>query len=250
MTPEKEENINSLCKKYFTPELCDESVTESKMSLKGKIYAQLLKYGDWICDKYYSSEGGSQFFCEIVIDIIEACWKNWEKLPEERSYSSYFYSAVKNKILECYKKERINMNAQSLDVSIDSNEADSETTFHERIEDKNTNVDGYLEKKDFLERTEQYLKSIDIWFKKRKRDDWNKAMITAELYEGLHLYFDYFPERKLSRFEFIDDTIYNLLQPPKNKELALILNRDEGQLSRARSTFREQIASIYNLLQE
>lgn len=32
MTPKKEDNIDSLCKKYFTPELCDEPVTESKMS--------------------------------------------------------------------------------------------------------------------------------------------------------------------------------------------------------------------------
>lgn len=249
MTPIKEENINSLCKKYFTPELCDEPVTESKAALKGKIWQELLKYADRICSKNFS-EIEKDFICEKIFDVIEACWKNWEKLPEERSYSSYFYAAVKNKILEYYKKERLNMNAQSLDVVVDSNESDSGTTFHDIIEDKKTNIEGYFEKKDSLDQIEQYLKSVDIWFKKRKRDDWNKAMITAELYEGLHLYFDYFPERKLSRFDFIDDRIYYLSHTPQNKELAAILRKDEGQLSRSRTTFREQLAVIYNLLQE
>lgn len=41
----KEENINSLCKKYFTPELCDEPGSESKRALQNELCKQLVIFG-------------------------------------------------------------------------------------------------------------------------------------------------------------------------------------------------------------
>ena len=39
----KEENpVNLLCKKFFTPELCDGPVTETPVALKNKAFAELL----------------------------------------------------------------------------------------------------------------------------------------------------------------------------------------------------------------
>jgi len=251
MTSEKEENINSLCKKYFTPELCDEPVTESKMSLKGKIYAQLLKYGDWICDTNFSNYGGSDTLCEIVIDIIEKCWENWEK-ESRNSYSAYFAISVKRKInyiLES-KQGQINSKAASLDTPIGTDES---STLLDKIEDK-MSMENDEEKKDIarenMKKVEDYLKAVDSWFKIRTRQDWNKSFVTAELYAGLHQYFDYYPNKKIIRFSFIDEKIYNLPQEPMNKELAIIIGKSETQLTHKRKEFREQVGYLFNSSQE
>lgn len=251
MTPEKEENINSLCKKYFTPELCDEPVTESKMSLKGKIYAQLLKYGDWICDKDYASKGGSALFCEIVINTVEKCWKNWE-IDSRKSYSAYFAISVKNNVnsfLES-KQGQINSTAVSLDTPIGTDES---STLLDKIEDK-MSMENDEEKKEIarenMKKVEDYLKAVDSWFKIRTRQDWNKSFVTAELYAGLHQYFDYYPNKKITRFSFIDEKIYNLPQEPMNKELAIIIGKSETQLTHKRKEFREQVGFLFNSSQE
>lgn len=249
MEENKGENINSLCKKYFTPELCDEPVTESKAALKGKILEQLLNFGDWICDKNFSQFGGRNLFCEVVLNTIESCWQNWEKKAID-SYNSYFAFAVRTNVSNHIdsKKEEINKNNISLDEVY--NTENSKNTLEESISDKRDLVNEEIEINEALENVEKYLKSVDIWFKSRKREDWNKAYITAELYDGLHQYFDYYPEKKLSVFSFIDNTIYNLSQEPKNKELAKIIDRDEGQLSRARAKFREQVAILFTSSQD
>ena len=251
MTPEKEENINSLCKKYFTPELCDEPVTESKMSLKGKIYTQLLKLGDWICDKNFSRYGGSDAFGEIVIDIIEKSWENWEKESRD-SYSAYFAISVKRKI-NCILKSKqgqINSTAVSLDTPIGTDES---STLLDKIEDK-MSMENDEEKKDIaqenMKKVEDYLKAVDSWFKIRIRQDWNKSFVTAELYAGLHQYFDYYQDKKITRFSFIDEKIYNLPQEPMNKELAIIIGKSETQLTHKRKEFREQVGYLFNSSQE
>lgn len=240
MLDSKKENINSLCKKYFTPELCDEPVAESKMALKGKIYTQLLKFGDGICNKFYSSKGGSELFCEIVIKTIEKCWENWEKESLD-SYSAYFAISVKNNVNSFLKsnKEQINLKAISLDSS---SRTDEKTT--ENDEEKKEIAQEYMKK------VEDYLKSVDAWFKIRTRQDWNKSLVTAELYEGLHQYFEYYQNKKITRFNFIDEKIYNLPQEPMNKELAIIIGKSETQLTHKRKEFREQVGLLFNSSQE
>lgn len=251
MTPKKEENINSLCKKYFTPELCDEPVTESKMSLKGKIYTQLLKLGDWICDKNFSRYGGSDAFCEIVISTIEDSWKKWEE-ESRKSYSAYFAVSVKNNVnsfLES-KQGQINSTAVSLDTPIGT---DGNRTLLDKIEEK-MSIESEEEKKEIarenMKKVEDYLKAVDSWFKIRTRQDWNKSFVTAELYAGLHQYFDYYQDKKITRFSFIDEKIYNLPQEPMNKELAIIIGKSETQLTHKRKEFREQVGYLFNSSQE
>lgn len=252
MTPKTAENINSLCKKYFTPELCDELVTESKAALKGKIWEQLLKYGDWICNNNFSYQGDADTFCEIILNTVESCWCKYEEKIEEINYSSYFAISVKNNI-----KNFINSNKGKMTIiksSLDSPfKSDEKNTLLDTIEDESLSDSNKREKEaaqEYIKKVENYLKAIDAWFKSRKRDDWNKTLITAELYDGLHQYLDYYPEKSLSRFGFIDETIFNLPQQPKNKELAKILDKDEGQLSRAKTNFREQVAVFFNTVQE
>lgn len=242
-TKKEEENINSLCKKYFTPELCDKPITENKAALKNKLFTQLLKYGDWICDKKFSQQGGSGVFCEIVLNTIDACWKNWKKESRE-SYSSYFITAIKNNVLGIINRKKEEKNIISLDKIIEKKDDSSDITLGDLIPDKKNGVYIELERKYALVDVEHYLKAVDAWFKIRQRSDWNKALVTAELYEGLHQYFDYYPNKKKSQFSFIDENIYNLSAKPLNKELSEILGKDEGQLSRARQVFRKGIESL------
>lgn len=251
MTPKKEDNIDSLCKKYFTPELCDDPVTESKMSLKGKIYAQLLKYGDWICDKYYFSKGGRELFCEIVINTVEKCWENWEKESRD-SYRAYFAISVKNNVNSFLKSKQgqIDSTVVSLETPCGT---DGSGTLLDIIEDK-MSMDNDEEKKEIarenMKKVEDYLKAVDSWFKIRTRQDWNKSFVTAELYEGLHQYFDYYQDKKITRFSFIDEKIYNLPQEPMNKELSIIIGKSETQLTHKRKEFREQVGLLFNSSQE
>ena len=238
------ESINSLCKKYFTPELCEKPITESKIALKNKILSKLLEYGENICHKYFPKMD-FDLVCEKILDVIESCWENWSSEKKDKNYSSFFYISVRNKILSFKdsKNEILNTRAMSLDESIDDDEKMSahETVGDERYATKNEN-----ERKDQLEDVENYLKAVDSWFKIRKREDWNKILVTAILYDGLHKYFDYYPNKNISRFSFIVESIYNLPEEPSNKDLAKILQKDEGQLSKAKKRFREDILGILN----
>lgn len=230
----RNERINFLCMKYFTPELCDELITESKSALKGKIVTQLIKFGEFLFQKYCKTyQLDFELFCVNVIDVIESCWKNWEKEPKNRKYSSYFAKAIQNELL------KISTDKNSRSISLN----EFEDSGRECADQRNL-IDSQIEKSEAISLVEKYLKMVNMWFQIRKREPWNTAIVTTELYEGLHLYFDYYPERKISQFTFIDERIFMLPKVPLNKELAQFLGRDEGQISRARKKFREQVATL------
>lgn len=235
----KEENINFLCKKYFTPELCDEPGSESKRTLESKIYFQMLKFGIDICNKNFSDCGDCEF---IIADTISNCWMKWIK-NHPNSYSAYFASAIKNNVLSFLesKKDELSQTIISLDEPIQNSEND--LFLVNTIPDKNIDLQ---ETNEILEDVEKYLNLVDIWYNLRVREDWNKTLITSELYDGLHAYFDYYPEKKISKFKFVDENIYNLSENLTNKKLAEILNKDEGQLSRKRKDFRNEMEDLFN----
>ena len=239
-----EECINSLCKKYFTPELCEKPVTESKIALKNKIFARLLEYGDNICYKKFPKLS-IDIVSNRILDVIESCFTNWGSEKKERNYSSYFFTSIKNELVNFIKskKESVNVNVYELDKPIGNNE---DMFLHEIIEDENANLQNIIEREENLKNVENYLKAVDSWFKIRKREDWNRILVTAILYDGLRQYFDYYPSKTISRFSFIVESIYNLPEEPSNKDLAKILQKDEGQLSKAKKRFREDILGILN----
>ena len=235
----QEENINSLCKKYINP---DESITDTKASLKAKIYIQIFKLGDYICSKNFS-DVDFELICEFVPKTIESCWMQWEKNKNTISYSSYFVFALKNEISRYCKKQRLDI----VQVSLDEKFGEDEDMFlSEKIEDKRINIECELEKKEYLEKVEKYFVITNTWFKVRKREEWNKKLVTAELYVGLHDYFDYYPNKKFTQFSFVDEQIYNLPKEPSNKYLASLLGKDEGQVSKAKRSFRRQINDLMN----
>ncbi len=119
---EQNENINSLCKKYFTPELCEELVTESKTTLQNKICKQLILYGRkiWNSKGYRNLENldkGTDIFYEnedfevpLVMDesiyeAIATCFNAWKKEPPTVAYTVYFATTVSNSFSHNIDKE-------------------------------------------------------------------------------------------------------------------------------------------------
>ena len=237
----EEERINSLCKKYFTPELCKTSITESKATLKGKIYTQLLAFGDYLGQKKSNElvdKIDFELISELVVQVIESCWENWSKKPRELNYTQYFAQSMKNKLLKFVKSSH---NYISLDEAFHGKSENKSFSLSAILEDKQNSIDVAIERQENIVEVEDYLKAVGIWFKSRKREEWNKTAITAELYDGLHRYFDQFPHRKTSRFCFIDERVYHLPSAPSNKYIAQLLAKDEGQISRMRKKFRSDI---------
>lgn len=118
MTPKKEENINSLCKKYFTPELCDEPVTESKMALQNKICQQMIILGrsvwkkrnykelenlDMISDPNGDADNGcmiSSAMEDAIYEAIANSFNMWKKELPKLSYTAYFYKVLDTEFIK------------------------------------------------------------------------------------------------------------------------------------------------------
>lgn len=118
MTPKKEENINSLCKKYFTPELCDEPVTESKMALQNKICQQMIILGrsvwnkrnykelenlDMISDPNGDADNGymiSSAMEDAIYIAIAKFFNKWKKELPKESYTAYFYKVLDTEFIK------------------------------------------------------------------------------------------------------------------------------------------------------
>ena len=118
MTSGKEENINSLCKKYFTPELCDEPVTESKMALQNKICQQMIILGrsvwkkrnykelgnlDMISDPNGDADNGcmiSSAMEDAIYEAIANSFNMWKKELPKLSYTAYFYKVLDTEFIK------------------------------------------------------------------------------------------------------------------------------------------------------
>lgn len=238
------DNINSLCKKYFTPELCDEPVLESKLTLKRKILEQLVRYGDFLLktanDKDKSEQKGTDL-CEVVIDTIDKCWEKWEEGSIKTSYSAYFRTAViQNRLSELKKKEnRVKSSDLPAHVYNEDNESDSlqDSTEDKRILRPEQRFESKLT-------SQKFLLTVDKVFRLKKRSEWLKSILTCELYTGLHAYYDLFSEEKIEKLSFVDLEVYNLREKPKQKQVANFLGKDAGQLNKALNNFLSPIREM------
>lgn len=125
---QKENDINSLCKKYFTPELCKEPITETRLALRNKIFTELLSYGDRICAKNFYEK--KDFLCEEIVITVQKCFQRWEKVPCE-SYSAYFYSAVNNS-LENFCKNNSDFKNCSLSTPTNNESSTLQDTYSDK----------------------------------------------------------------------------------------------------------------------
>lgn len=154
----KTENlINVLCKKYFTPELFVEPITETESALKNKLYKALFEYAEKILNKKFN---GKYYLDEYIPNTIAECWKNWEK-KTPNSYSSYFFIALKNSFMKIIKNKN---NEDLLSLEARSGDKADKRTFGESegITDENNFMNIRKDEEDFsIKKTEQVLKMID-----------------------------------------------------------------------------------------
>ena len=232
----KEENINSLCKKYFTPELCDEPVTETKRALEFKLYAQLERYGRKMSRKY--SYIGQDDIEDIVQETVITCFKQWKTVSLE-NYASYYGKAIKNNFIRKNKQNDKRDNKEISSNTPKGNDEDSDI-----LEDDIQSPD-YIKSPFYDKEIKMRLRFIDKCFRAKKRADWWKGIVTEYLYEDLHTFFSHYPSEPMQRYSFIDVEIYNWENAPTQKQVAQFLGKDEGQVSRALTAFVENIEELY-----
>ncbi len=236
----KEDNINSLCKKYFTPELCEDCITESKSTLERKLWVQLEKYGKKISQKYqYVTEEGTE---DVLIQTISECFKNWKNGTLNTSYTAYYATALSNNFI----KENIRAGNAAEQVSLDAPKKDSDdykVTLGDIIEDKNFR--NPVEEVEIKSEADARFKFIDYCFRIKKGKDWWKSILTCHFYEELHKLVSSYSGIRLNRYSFVDMDIYNWKEPPTQKSVAEHLGKDEGQLSTKLKVFLSFVKEQY-----
>lgn len=225
LAEKKEDNINSLCKKYFTPELCDEPVTESKNTLERKLWLQLEKYGHKVAQNYsaLSSEDSE----DVIILTIGECFKNWKDGIPKVSYSVYYSGSLSNnfrrKNAEVQKR-----NKDEISLQTQTSQTDSKLTLGDKLEniqDKN--------KKENEQALNVIVEQLDVFEKcfcdkaQNSRTDKNTlnclaALLTLELKEDF-IKWDFIIKLEYGRnYSFIDKRILNMSDKlNKNKVAAL-----------------------------
>lgn len=239
----KKDGINVLCKKYFTPELCGEPVTESKRTLEWKIYKQMLKYGQKLSNGYSAlTDMDSE---DAIIKAISSCFEIWKKAPPEKGYTAYYATALKNEFNEMNKSASVRKKEKSLEAPVGDD--DDETTFGDFIKDTSGNPtpEQYVMEKDSVK---NIFTVIDRVFRLKKRSGWLKAGITGELYDELHWFYDRYPEEHIGRLSFVDLEIYNWKEKPTQKAVATYLGKDPGQMNKAVKIFLKTVRENFDAM--
>ena len=230
----KEDNINSLCKKYFTPELCDEPVNESKKTLKGKILTELINYGDYIVKKKFETRNID--FSIVVIDTIEKCWEKWEagKMTGQ-FYSTYFASSIKsNCVTELKKKENSNLSANN---TYNRKEDEPKSIYETTEDERYLSPDIYVEKKNLIFTVLRIVENAYRNKERKKHKTWLSPVITLALFDALQKVCNSYGENLLQRYSFADPSIYKLDEKPTRKAIAKSLGYDEGYLKKELEKF-------------
>ena len=251
----KEDNINSLCKKYFTPELCEEKVMESKLTLKRKLQEQLYRYGLAVINRKFTIEDKDtkeQFCFDVVEDSIEKFFEKGEAKAISHTYTSYFSAILWDFGLRAKKK--LQAGDMSLDTPLSSDEDEGSSLLDMQEGDKRFSVEHQINIISELQAAKTKFSFIDKCYKAKKRSDFLKSMITQRLYEDLHKYFAMTDERIVDeafvadykeRYTFIDNTVYSWKSAPTAKEIAAYLQKDEGQMSKAVNNFLDSVFEMY-----
>ena len=133
---------------------------------------------------------------------------------------------------EAIRKWRLSKNPISLEIPIGEDEKEE---LKDNLKDEKTQSpdNKYIE----IETGKLIVKFINkVFHIRRDRADWWKSLVTGIFYDLLHRYFA-LSNDSLDKYPFIDKTIYNLPDKPTQTEIANILGKNEGQLSRATDKF-------------
>lgn len=243
MTEKKQDNINSLCKKYFKPELCNEPVTETKESLFNKLLIQLKKYG-YKVGKNYSALLLDDIE-EIIDDTIFNCFQNWKENPTD-NYTAFYSVSLKHDF------EKANIKAKckkEKEVSIDNLNNDNKT-FEETITD-----DCQGNKHPELEPVIDQLDQLDIYFQKwcdgtlkkgsHKKDETTKrflsALLTFEMRDDFLKYEKIIKEEYNKTYSFMNKQILNMSKRLSKADIAELYGLSDSRGSHIFRDFKKSI---------
>lgn len=234
------DKINTLCKKLFRPDLCEEPVTESKEALQKKLLAQLIRYGDWIVAKKIK-ENEYIDFSMVVLDTIEKCMEKWREGIESTAFSTYFYNAV---LQNCLNEIKLKDNQN---ISVYGANDDEDTPLYDMREDqKNLSAEKKLVEEDTVLNA---LKVIDRFYRlkeSKEHKDWLGPLLTCELYEGLHDFSNKFGGAGLKKLKFVDYAIYNLNKKLTRKQVAERYGVTDSYLCKEIQRFFEPVKDELN----
>lgn len=120
----KEKEINNLCKKYFMPHLCENTVTETKATLESKLCKELIILGRLIWNKKSykkilnldkttdpikndAENEISSAMEDAIYEAIALCFKEWKNQKSITSYVAYFNVVVSNEFIKAVNKDII-----------------------------------------------------------------------------------------------------------------------------------------------
>ena len=227
--------------------------------IEAKDSAIALCFSSWDKKPLQNTNGYAKFFETTFINeldkFVDEDLKNFTYVPEKvtendkllsekckiRGVSEDDLSGQKNVAgeiglsdaeYEAIRKWRLSKNPISLEIPIGD---DEKGKLKDKLEDEKTQSpdNKYIE----IETGKLIVKFVNKIFRMKKRADWWKSLVTAVFYELLHRYFALSEDETPDMYSFIDKTVYELPDRPTQKEIANILGKNEGQLSKAADKF-------------
>lgn len=123
----KDDKINTLCKMYFTPEKCKESISESRRTLEIKLIAQLQKFAQYLFNHSGFKRAGLPNGNEEVFEVsdikpelsrkttpllenakdlaIAECFSKWRQDSSVGSYAAYFKTSFFHQLSKILKED-------------------------------------------------------------------------------------------------------------------------------------------------
>ena len=243
----KRDNINSLCQKYFTPELCKEKITESPRTLELNLFEQMKKYGCKIAEKYSALTFEDKE--EIIDDAIFSCIKSWrEECPRKGNFTGYYYTVlkrelVKNNIAQGKKNES--------EVSI-YNENENGKSSAECLEDKTENqkypeLEAVVEQ---LDKLESFYQKWCVGEEKKRAHKKNKntidclsALLTFEMREEFLKYGRILKIEYDRSYSFLNKQILNMSQNLSKEKIGSLYGLKRDRASHILADFKKEFTT-------
>ena len=241
----EEDNINSLCQKYFTPQLCAVPVTESKRSLEMKLFKQMQMYGNTMASKYQKLTFEDKE--EAIFGAINDCWIMWKKnSPANGKFTGYYSITLKHRL---DNSNIFQGDKNTIEVSIDK-EDDNGNHFEDCLADDTEN-----HKHPELEAVVEQLDEIEVFFQKwcngeekkgaHKKDSNTisclSALLTHEMRE------DFLKWGKILKLEygrsysFLNKQILNMNQKINKEKIGALYGLKKDRVSHILSDFLNEL---------
>ncbi len=241
----EEDNINSLCQKYFTPQLCAVPVTESKRSLEMKLFKQMQMYGNTIASKYQKLTFEDKE--EAIFGAINDCWITWKKnSPANGNFTGYYSITLKHRL---DNSNIFQGDKNTIEVSIDK-EDDNGNHFEDCLADdtenqKHPELEAVVEQ---LDKLESFYQKWCVGEEKKGAHKKNKntidclsALLTFEMREEFLKYGRILKIEYDRSYSFLNKQILNMSQNLSKEKIGSLFGLTKTRVSHIRDDFFDEL---------